>query len=389
MIYFILLLLAYFIYPNLFSIALDGYQVNHAFLGALLGGVGSLAGSLWGSHQAAQASKRAAEKEAQARAAAMREIAGMRGLQLPTYDYTPQLLDEITGYDPIQYMDPGDVKANLVEDSPELRAMQLQALESIQQRADEGLSAADKYNFMKSRRNAEMAARGREGAIMNNMQARGMGGSGIEAAMRMMGSQSEMDRLAESQALQAASNADMRSKATQLAGQMSGQMRMQDISRNQSNADILNQLAWNNSQRKMEIANRNVDMQNQALQDKINERRRVSTANANLMNQRNMDYARNEIERSRALQNSAREKAQLMAGAKLGSIEGIRAQGAADSSRAQNLWSNLGQIPGAAIGAYNAYQNQQADKAYRQKRDLLDDKFRNQLLNAYKGGSYA
>ena len=321
---------------------------------------GQMASGLIGANAAKQESERAAAQAAQLRAQALQELSGMQPIQLQELGYTPDQIDYIKNAMPIAYNPVSDVTANTISTDPATRAAQMQALQELTARSNEGLSAQDNYNFMKNKMNAETASRGAELAIEENLRQRGMGGTGVEAAMRMMNAQGTADRIAQEEAAQAASNANMRLSATQAQGQLAGNVREQDIGVAKTNADILNQLAWNNSERARQIANLNIDMKNKANQENVAEQRRVQDVNVTAKNQAQLMNKQQSIANDQTRQESIRQTAMAKAGALTGGIPDIYAGGAADSARQQQLWGTIGAAAPAAANIYLAAK--QADK---------------------------
>lgn len=318
--------------------------------GSMLGQTGA---GMLGSSAAKKESDKAAARARTLRSYALAELGKIDPLSLPDFRYSPEEYGYISGAKPISQMAPQDVAAQTVAIDPVTRMAQLQALQDLKGRADEGLTAQDKYNFMMNRRKAEQVAQGREGAIQESMRRRGMSGTGLEAVLRAQAGQASTENLALSQAAQAAENARMRMQATQAAGGMAGQIRGQDFTQARTNADILNQMAWKNSERARLINNMNINQQNRYASQNIDEQRKIQGMNTAQRNQAELARQRYGIEKSRAEQQSLADKHKMMAQAQLGGIPGAYAEGAAGSGRAQHMWGTIGQaFPTAAnIGA--------------------------------------
>ena len=346
---------------------------------ALIGGMvaGQMASQYMGQQGAEKASDKASAEAAAMRQQALAQLSGMDPIQLSELGFDPTAIEYIKGPEAIAYAAPEEVQAQTVETDPLMREAQVGALSDLSQRAEEGMSAQDKYNFMKNRRQVETQARGQEQAIMENMKQRGMGGSGIEAAMRMMSQQGGTGRLAESEALQAAENAKMRMAATQAQGQMAGGIRQQDIGQGTTNANILNQLAWNNSERNRKIANMNIDMKNQYAQKAINEQRRVQDVNVDMSNQAQLMNKQQQIANEKIKQESERQKQMASAGALSGGIPDIYAGGAADAAGQRQQWNTIGAGINTAGQMYMS--QQQADQASADR-----DKDREALTSMYQ-----
>ena len=355
----------------------------------------SAAAGAYGANQARKSSQEAM-RQAEAQQDAAYEIllrtnpAALEGLVNVAPDalmYNPEEYNYIEGGSPILYGLPEEMQAALVADSPEARAMQMNSLANLQERSDEGLSAKDQADFLRGRRRAGEMSRGREGAIINNMQARGMSGSGIEAAMRMMASQEGASRLSESQADEAAANAMVREQALRdlLAG--STNVRGQDIALNSTNANILNDFARENSRRRMEINNARVDQQNRFNENEINEQRNISGMNTGVRNdaqyKNNAMLMNNQRDRSvsannnlTAQTNAKNQYLQSLAGAKLGALPGIYAQGAADANYQQAMYGNVGNAIGTIGQAYAA--DSRRDQDYQRQKDFRDQDYQRQ-----------
>lgn len=109
------------------------------------------------------------------------------------------------------------------------RDAQMAALDQLQQWGRGGLTASDRGMLESTRRRDEQAAASQRSALMQQAQARGMGGSGLDYATQMQSNQAgqAMASDAESQMLQAAQQRAL--AAVQAQGQLGSQMRGQDF----------------------------------------------------------------------------------------------------------------------------------------------------------------
>lgn len=328
---------------------------------------GSIGSSLLGNRSARKASEAAMAEAQRVREQALAELSGLDPIQLSALGYSPEEISYIQAPQPLLYDLPADVDPNLVAVDDQTRDIQMQALQDLLDRSEEGLSAQDQYNFMRNRRRAETAARGAEQAIINNLRQRGMSGTGLEAALRMMSSQGASERLAEQEALQAAENANMRLSALQAQAGLAGDIRGQDIGMAQSNADILNQFAWQNSERARQINNMNINLKNQAAQRNIDEQRRINAANVDMRNQADLLNRQRDIENQRIKQQSEHDIARSKAGAMTGGIPDIYAQGAADAAGQRQMWNTIGSGLGTVGQMYMSSQAADQQAAERQK----------------------
>lgn len=153
-----------------------------------------------------------------------------------------------------------------ISDDPVVRSAQMQALSKMAGLADTGLSDADQAGFMKAADEGRQVAQGADQAAMQNAAARGVGGSGLEFAMREAGSQGGAQR-AQSAAMDTAANAArQRALYQQAYGDQLAGVRGQDYQQNAANTGIINQFNMANTQSKNATQNANADLQNNAFQ---------------------------------------------------------------------------------------------------------------------------
>ena len=117
-----------------------------------------------------------------------------------------------------------------VSTDPRLKQAQLAALASMQEIGNSGgMTATERAQLAKVQRDVAQADRGRREAILQNMRARGMGGSGMELLAQLQSSQAATDRASQS-GLDIAGMAQQRAlQALNQAGGMAGGIRGQDF----------------------------------------------------------------------------------------------------------------------------------------------------------------
>lgn len=200
-------------------------------------------------------------------------------------DYAPServQAPTVTGPEEINYqtVDPrlagvertnGSAYDNITAD-PRLREQQtagLQALNDIAQGG--GMTAADQAQLNKVQSEVAQADRGRREAIMQNMQARGMGGSGMELLSQLQSSQAATDRANQS-GLDVSGMAQQRAlDAIMQSGQLAGNIRNQDYGQQSDAARAKDAISQFNTQNANQIGLANANMANQtALQNSQN-----------------------------------------------------------------------------------------------------------------------
>jgi len=318
---------------------------------ALIGGatLGSAALGYLGNESAQDASEAAYEEEQAQRNKAYNLLSQQQDYNIQGLDYTPE--EYSNAANPYLYELPEDVAATQVADSPEARALQVQALTDLQARSDEGRSASEKASLARNLTSAQESAKGREGAIAESLAQRGLGGSGLQLVQQQMSAQSVADTMSQAALDEEALNAQAKQEALDSLLSGSSNLRSQDVSLNESNANILNQFALENSTRQNQIKNANIDTQNKASQSA------TATANANV-DQRNQAYLQNQqqaIQNQQLQQQSAREKLQSQANALTGSTSSIQAQGAAQANYAAAPYQALSSALSSGTGALANY----------------------------------
>lgn len=188
-----------------------------------------------------------------------------------------------TDYDPEMYLYGGDVQAERISEDPLLRSAQLSALEKMSGLATDGLALEDQAAFEKARDIGNQVARGGTQAALANAQARGVGGSGLEFAMREIASQEGAKRSQDAGLNQAATSARNRVLYNQAYGNEASRVRGDDYRTKAANADVINRFNQANTTRRENVQNRNVDQRNDRQQ--INQRGRTDTAQRNFDNQ--------------------------------------------------------------------------------------------------------
>jgi hypothetical protein len=117
-----------------------------------------------------------------------------------------------------------------ISTNPTLRKQQMDALAGLTDISDSGgMTAMDKANLARIQNEENTAARGQREAIIQNANARGMGGSGLELLSQMQNQQDSATR-ASQRDLDVAGMAQQRAlEALMQGGQLAGQIEAQDF----------------------------------------------------------------------------------------------------------------------------------------------------------------
>lgn len=185
-----------------------------------------------------------------------------------------------SNYTPEQYsyqgdFDPTMATASTVSEDPQLKSEQMAALNRMAGLAQNGLSDVDNATFARALGTADQEAHSGEQAALQDAQARGVGGSGLEFALGEASRQGAANRAAQAELDRAAAAANERALYATAYGQQLGGVRDQNYRAAAGNADILNQFnmantqtantyGYNNNQNRQNISNQNVQQNNNA-----------------------------------------------------------------------------------------------------------------------------
>lgn len=218
--------------------------------------------------------------------------------------------------------DPTLAQAKTIQEDPNLRSSQLSALNKMSGLADTGLSEVDNAGYERARQLAGQISHSGTDAALQNAQARGTGGSGLEFSMREQAAQDAAERAQQAGLAQAADSAKQRAAYTQAYGSALSGLRNQDYNANAGNADILNKFTQYNTTN-----------QNQAQQYNLGNRQNVSNMNVQGRNSA-QQYNNDLLQKQYADQ---MQKANAQAGANTGMAGGYADINAANTSNRNTL----------------------------------------------------
>jgi hypothetical protein len=153
---------------------------------------------------------------------------------------------------------------NDINVDPRFKNDQVSALDALSEISQGGLTAADKAALNQVQNEAAQADRGRREAILQNAQARGMGGGGQALLAQLQSSQAATDRANQS-GLDIAGMAQQRAlDAIMQRGNLAGQMGQQEFGQQADIAGAKDAIARFNAQNSNQMSINNAEMQNQA-----------------------------------------------------------------------------------------------------------------------------
>ena len=178
---------------------------------------------------------------------------------------------------------------NDIQTDPNLKQNQAQALASLQQIANNGgMLDVDKANLTKIRADEDTAAQGKRDAIIQNANARGVGGSGIELLSQMQNQQDSATRASQR-------DMDVSAQAQQRAldaliqqGTLSTQYQNQDFNQKAQTAQANDAISKFNAQNQQQVNLTNQAADNNAQQTNLAAKQNVADSNAALENQQQL-----------------------------------------------------------------------------------------------------
>lgn len=177
------------------------------------------------------------------------------GLQTPQFQtYTPETYN------------PETAQANTISEDPSVRSQQLSALMRMGGLAQTGLSDVDNQGFEQARQLGDQMENSGNAAALQNAQARGIGGSGLEFAMHEQANADAANRANQAGLQQAATGARQRAMYNEAYGSALSGLRGQDFQANAANAGILNNFAQYNTNNQNQANQYNVGNANAAQQ---------------------------------------------------------------------------------------------------------------------------
>lgn len=273
-----------------------------------------------------------------------------RQIQSPNFDYsslTPEQKAVVGQLTPEVMQALEMTPAQTVQTPGEGRQAQLAALEQMQGLSKEGLSLTDKADLARVQNQAAAANKGRQDAILADLAARGMGGSGQELAARMASSQNAYNTQAD-QGLQVAAQARQRAlDAMSQSGTLGGNLRSADYQQEAKNADIINQFNSANFKNRQDIANQNVANRNEAQGFNIRNAQDVSNQNVDTRNQ----FAENNLNRQNNLRQQTFGNDMAKVAGQAGQAQGIANQMNAGSAARQGNYQGIGEAVGTGFGS--------------------------------------
>jgi hypothetical protein len=258
-----------------------------------------------------------------------------------------------------------------IQEDPQLRNAQLEALSTLGQVSRGGLRAEDRAAYNELRNRVQQDAEAKRQQLLQSMQAKGMGGSGAELMAQLQSSQASADT-ASAGADNLAAEASRRAlEAISQRANLAGSVRGQDLSAEEMKAraiDDRNRFLYENSVARQRG---NVNRLNEAQAANLGNKQNIANMNVGQgnteslrQNQAKRDYWQDQLGLASAKANALNNQGSVLA---------------QNSQQQANMYSNLGNALGQGFAAYGSYANK-ASPAVPNNNQRSDD----ELLRSWK-----
>lgn len=198
---------------------------------------------------------------------------------------TPELQEyilqnpELVGLLESEQLDPSAMES--ISTDPAMKDKQMQALMGLQERADQGLTAQDKFAMEELMGQVGAQEKSQRASIEAEMARRGMDDSGASLMAKLQGSQGGANSARQKAMQMAAQGQQQRMAALQGMGQMAGQMEGQDWQRQSQQASAKDAIAKANAMNRQNVNAMNLS----ARQQQENSRANIANQQAQVKNQ--------------------------------------------------------------------------------------------------------
>lgn len=312
---------------------------------AIAAAAGPIAGALIGQQASAAARQQAQAAVANAVAAIEQVGAGpdlAREIYLQEFKKAGVLTPENE-----QYINQNSSELAKVTGNAQAQDAQMKALQSLQQRAQVGLSPEDRARLAQIQDQVAQEAEGKRQQILQNFAARGMGGGGNELLAALSGSQAATQR-ASQEGLGVASLASQNAlQALSQTGQLGGQIQSQSFNEASTRASAADQMNRFNIQNQLGVQSRNVANQNQA--------QAANLQNAQNISNMNVGQANSELNRQRQAEQQQYLNRYNHAVARSNAYGGQATALQNQANQQAQQWQNIGTGIGEGAGAFANY----------------------------------
>jgi hypothetical protein len=197
---------------------------------------------------------------------------------------------------------------------PFIAQAQQESLAKLQEIGEEGLTLEDKARLEQVRREVGAQEKGQRERLAQEMEERGVRGSGIELAAQLQLQQSAADRRSQ-EALEQEARAEQRAlEAIMQSGQVAGQMRGQQFGEQSAKAQAEDAIRQFNVANQRQVQEANIQRQMQSQVSNLAEKQRLADANTARRQEEELRRAQLKQQRFQNLMQKEETKAAAMGG---------------------------------------------------------------------------
>jgi len=255
------------------------------------------------------------------------------------------------------YMQESSSMNNIKED-PNLKKQQMGALSALEELGQGGLTDMDRADINRVQTQSDTASRGKRDAIMQNAQARGMGGSGMSIMAQLQNQQDAASNQSQRDMDITALSKNRSLDALIQGGNLAGNMQNQNFNQQAQVAGANDAISRFNAQNMQNQNNLNVGNRNAAQEANLANRQSIANANVGTRNQEQQNNKgliqqrfNNELSKRGMAQGAASEAAKI--------------QGANSAAQANANNQNIAMGAGMASGGLGYLAAQEAAKKKR------------------------
>lgn len=251
-----------------------------------------------------------------------------------------------------------------IQEDPSLKSAQMESLGMLGQSARGGLTSADRAAYNQMRQSTQRDSEAKRQQIMQQMQARGQGGSGAELMAQLQSGQAAADESSAQGDRIAATASQNALQALRDRASLAGSVRGQDFSVNQARAeaeDQRNRFLFQNSATQQAA---NVAALNDARRANLNREQSVGDRNVSLANSESerqvnakRDYFRDNLDLATAKSNALNNQATVIQN---------------NANAKSKMFSDLGNAVGQGAAAYGANQRPEAASSNQDPSGIYD-----------------
>ena len=192
---------------------------------------------------------------------------------------------------------------------PKLRENQSKVIDELSELAETGMSDEDMAKRRQLQRQVAQDEQARQKSIIQNLQERGLGGSGLELALRSASSQESARRASEGADRLTSDMAERRRNALAQLSESAGRLRSQDYGEQKDLASTRDTIAQFNALQRANTANQNLQLR-QGLENQRSAQNRQMYGNLGNLQQQRFS---NEMQKAGAYANATSPIAQMQA----------------------------------------------------------------------------